>query len=206
MEIDESTKVDRRSEAELGRALLRLRQAPRQLLIGVLLMLVSGLMGAVVIRGESPNTPALRLLRDVPAGVSLTTQDFEEVLLPDRLAGDWLRVSDLSEGATASRPLRVGELAYKSDLRGLPDGRPSLAVAVATSQLPAGIGVGDGVELWSSSPDLPEQLTANATLRAMSQDEASHLWSLTLAVESGALPRILAAIAGDGLTLVALPR
>lgn len=190
---------------ELRSAVLRLRQTPRQLLFGVGLMLASGLLGTVLVRGESPSAPVLRLVHDVSAGSAVTAADFESVLLPERLGGEWLTLADLSAAAIASRPLRAGELAYKSDVNGLVDDRPSVAVAVARAQLPAGIRVGADLELWSSSPDVPQLLSSSATVRALGEDEASRVWTLTLAVEHSALPGVLGAMAGDGLTLVALP-
>lgn len=167
-------------------------------------MLVSGALGTLLLQGEQPSVPALKAVRDIAAGAAVSSADFETVWLPDRLAGDWLTASSLGAGSTASRPLREGDLAYLRDITGLRDGRPVIALALPAASLPAGLHVGQSVDLWEVSMAEPRLIAGRATLRAITEDSASRLQTLSVAVESAALAKVIRAVAGDGLAVVAV--
>ena len=191
------------SSPPLAAALARLRAAPRRLLLGVGVMLLTGLIGSRIFQTEAASSVGYRALGPIAAGELVGADQLEQIQLPTRLATDGLlTASELAKPGYASHAIASGEILFGSDLSSLSATEPVVALAFPAARLPVGLAAGSVVDLWQSSPDGSVGLTEQVRVVAVSSDSASGSVSLSLRVPAPALGQVLSAAATDELVAV----
>ncbi len=120
-----------------------------RLVTGVLLVLVSVLLGAKVIATADRSVRVWALARDLSAGTTLSTADLQpaRVRLFDS-AEEYLRVSQSPAGRTVTRALRAGELLPRSVVAPTPSGA-IVNIPVQPGNAP-GLARGTLIDVWST--------------------------------------------------------
>lgn len=189
-------------QTALQSRLRQIRSAPRQLLVGVLLMIGCGAAGAALLSGQSPSGVGWVAKHDIAAGRALRGLDFEVVALPAQLpAAELQSAEQLPDGAVAAGPIRQGELLYRSRVS---QPLPRLAVfgvELPQGQVPLGLRVGAEVWLWQSDGE-KSSLLASANVVELSTDSVSGRVRLNLEVAPGELAGALSASAAETLRVV----
>ncbi|WP_129667418.1 SAF domain-containing protein [Phytoactinopolyspora endophytica] len=135
----------------------RVRQARwrnPQLIVGVLLVLVSTVVGVRVVSAAGDTVPVLAAAQDLAPGQPLTGDMVQTRQVA--LEGDHDRyyTGEVDEGDVVSREVRAGELLPKSAVVGADevasgsDALRLVTVSVPTAELPAGLSSGDAVDVW----------------------------------------------------------
>lgn len=130
----------------------KLQAAPKRLLLGIALMVISSLAGASLMHRDGQTIEVLQATKAVAASEFFTIADTRTVRVPASLAvAQWATVSHLREAQRLTRSVRPGQLLYASDFGAAQSGESIFAVAVEPLTIPAGLVAGDQVQLWSVS-------------------------------------------------------
>ncbi|GAA0321274.1 flagellar protein FlgA [Kineococcus aurantiacus] len=193
-----------------------------RLLVGLLLVLVSVVVGATVVGRARDTTGVWALTRPVGAGRSITTEDLRVVqvhLDPATLAGYVPAGTDPSRGAVALRGLAAGELLPVGALGRVGDLTSRPVTVPVEGNVPQGVAVGALVDVWvvpaapvagQEAVPAPERLVEAAEVSAV-DDGGGALSSrggadVQVVVPQGALPAVLRAVSDDDdLVLVPVP-
>lgn len=188
------TRNDRRTQH-----LQTLQQAPRRLLLGVLIMLISGGIGGLLWQGEKRAVEVWAAVRDVPAGAELLETDVVRMSLPPAAADTGLKVAEgWLPGRRAAHQLLAGEILTPSDLTEVPASGALTALALPSAELPATIRVGDAVDVWLVDAGSSRLVAAGVAVVDLSSDSAARTAKLTLRVPPAYLAGIFdAAAAGQ---------
>lgn len=192
-----------KSDAHVAAQVANFRNAPRRLLLGALIMAISGLVGARLFQTQNASVTAWQLQRDVAAGRPVAAADLQSVRLPITLAeAGWLQPNDLTPGTMAAHPLRRGQLLYLSDVSTLAAKEPTVSVRLGRGRVPSEVHAGQTVELWSAAPEGAFKVSESATVISITPDQTDRSAQLTMEVQVLDLPGVLAAAAGDTLAVV----
>ncbi|MFE5775144.1 flagellar biosynthesis protein FlgA [Brachybacterium sp. NPDC056505] len=200
-------------------SLMRLRR-PRwkdpRLIVGILLVVLSVLLGALLASRASATTTVLVARDEVVVGDEIGSDAFTtaEVRLGDQSGRYASSPGDIPEGSTALQSVHSGELLPVSAIGqgGGGDLRPvviSVDSAVADSVSP-----GRPVELWRTAADeqdsdaLAEKLVDGATVRRVFEGSTLGMRSMSVEVLVPAddLPEVLEALgSGDRMDIIGVP-
>ncbi len=138
-----------RSRGPVPRRVRPPRWLDLRLVLGVLLVLVSVLLGARVVAAADTTVPVWSASGDLAAGTVLSAGDLVaiEVRLDDA-ADRYLATSTRPEGRTLVRAVRAGELLPRSVLEGVPD-LVQLALPVQAGFVPPGLSRGQIVDVYA---------------------------------------------------------
>jgi hypothetical protein len=122
-----------------------------RLLLGVVLVLVSVLIGAKVVSGASRTYPAVAVTRDLAAGKILSSDDVKlaQVQLPDHGKGVYLSTLSDAVGKQLDRALSAGELVPGGAVAQT-EPRTTLTVPIAAGAAP-NLHTGQRIEVWVST-------------------------------------------------------
>ncbi len=184
----------------------RIRQAPRRLLAGICIMLLSSVGGATVMRQESQTLPALQATKAIAAGEFVTLADLRRIYLPSHLStAEWASESDLRRPQRLIRSIRPGQPLFASDLGGTASGEAVFAFEASSPTLPLTLQAGDSVQLWSvgTGDSFEAQLiSSNATILAISPIENRDSVHVTLRLAPQFLAQSIQVAAEERLRLV----
>ncbi|MBA2390332.1 MAG: flagellar biosynthesis protein FlgA, partial [Geodermatophilaceae bacterium] len=183
---------------------------------GVLLVLVSVLVGARIISAADQSVSVWAAAEDLSAGTTLRADDVRAV--PVRLFGSaasYLQASAELSGQILDRPVRAGELVPASALR-RPSDRVSVALPVASSAVPLDLrrgqlvdvyatgedGAGEGIETRLVLAAAPVQAIDGGSQGALSASSGTR--QVVVSVPSDEAGELLAAIAGRELAVAIL--
>jgi hypothetical protein len=123
-----------------------------RLVLGVLLVLVSVLLGARVVAGARHTYPRVAVRHDLAAGTVLTAADLELARVQLPAAGRRRYLAHLSDavGKRLARPVSAGELLPTAAVADVPAGT-TVTVPLAAGAAPQ-LHKGERVELWVSAP------------------------------------------------------
>jgi hypothetical protein len=199
--------------------LMRLRR-PRwkdpRLLVGIVLVVLSVLLGALLASRASATSTVLVARDEVVIGDELGPESFTtaEVRLGDQSARYATSPQDLPDGATALRSVHPGELLPLSAIGqgGGGDLRP--VVIPVDSAVAGSVGPGRPVELWRTEAEdrdkdaLAELLVEDATVRRVFEGSTLGMRSMSVEVlvPASDLPAVLEALgAGDRMDVIGVP-
>jgi hypothetical protein len=141
-------------EAPQATRMRRARWRSPQLVAGILLVLVSTVVGVRVVAGVDESVPVLVAVRDLNPGLPLT-DDLVEVRRVVLQGGHELyQTGPVGSGYVVQREVRAGELVPISSLavaEELAEGDGAtrvMALAVPSAEAPAGLSAGDVVDVW----------------------------------------------------------
>ncbi|PWH05313.1 flagellar biosynthesis protein FlgA [Brachybacterium endophyticum] len=198
---------------------MRLRR-PRwkdpRLLVGIVLVVLSVLLGALLASRASATTTVLIAKDEVVVGDELTASSFTsaEVRLGEQAEGYARAPKDIPEGSTALQSVHPGELLPVSVIGqgGGEDLRP--VVIPVESAVADAVGPGRPVELWRTEADdqekdaLAENLVQDATVRRVFEGSTLGMRSMSIEVlvPSDELPAVLEALgSGDRIDVIGVP-
>ena len=183
-----------------------------RLLLGVLLVLVSVLLGARILAAADDTVPVWAVSRDLPTGGRLDAAAVEVVRVRMSDAGPYLDgLRPIPAGAVVTHPLAAHELLPSSAVA--PAGsQPTvqLPLGVDSSSLPADLGAGDLVDVWVVPTDgRARARLALASVVVVSADEptsfgAGSTRTVVVGLQSGGdqLTTVLPALASGDVVLV----
>ncbi|WP_227488320.1 SAF domain-containing protein [Brachybacterium subflavum] len=200
-------------------SLMRLRR-PRwkdpRLIVGILLVVLSVLLGALLASRASATTTVLVARDEVVVGDEIGPDAFTtaEVRLGDQSARYASSPGDIPEGSTALRSVHSGELLPVSAIGqgGGGDLRP--VVIPVDSAVADSVSPGRPVELWRTAADerdsdaLAEKLVDGATVRRVFEGSTLGMRSMSVEVLVPAddLPEVLEALgSGDRMDVIGVP-
>ena len=123
-----------------------------RLLLGVLLVAVSGLVGAKLLSAADDTTTIWAAKHDLSAGTKLTADDLTTVRVRFTSSDDanrYVAADAALEGLVVARPVDVGEFVPRD--AAVPEAetnRTELPLSVATGRLPSDTAGGDQVDIW----------------------------------------------------------
>lgn len=116
----------------------------------------SVLLGAQLLAGADDTVAVWSVRGDLAAGTPVTARDLEpsQVRFPSaELAGRYLSADDVPDGMVLLREVAAGELLPRAALGSAPQERlAELPVSVASEAVPAGLRVGELVDVWVTPP------------------------------------------------------
>ncbi|MGY1746399.1 SAF domain-containing protein [Blastococcus sp. SYSU D00695] len=197
-------------------------RAPRwldlRLVLGVLLVLVSVLLGARVVGAADTTVPVWAASGDLAAGTVLSAGDLVTVdVRLDDAAGRYLASSTRPEGRTLARAVRDGELLPRSALEDVPD-LVQVALPVQAGFAPPALARGQVVDVYAVADpaagatgtadgsvtlvvgSAPVQAVSGRTEGVLSS--AATTVQVVVSVAAGSADEVLAAVAGRPLVVV----
>ena len=189
-----------------------------RLVLGVLLVLVSVLLGARVVGAADATVPVWAASGDLAAGTVLSSGDLVAVdVRLDDAAGRYLATGTRPEGRTLGRAVRAGELVPRSALEAVPE-LVQVALPVQAGYVPPGLTRGQVVDVYAvADPAVgaagradgevalvvgaaPVQAVSGRTEGVLSS--ATTTVQVVVAVAAGDAAGVLAAIGGRPLVVV----
>jgi hypothetical protein len=142
-----------------------------RLVFGVLLVLASIVVGAVVVSRASDTHPAVVVTHDLAAGTVLTADDLaiKQVQLPDDGHGVYLSTVHAAVHRELDRAVSKGELLPAAAIHSVP-ARTTLTVPLDPGTAPD-LRAGQRIEVWVSTPSCESTvLLADVTVQAVHVD------------------------------------
>jgi hypothetical protein len=174
-----------------------------RLVLGILLVLVSVLVGARVVASANSSVRVWAVRSDLSAGSVLTAGDLKSVRV--RLfdnADRYLATGRSPVGRSLSRDIGSGELLPRDALRARPCGS-LLSIPVNAQHLPAGIAKGQRIDVFAT-PKGGDSKETTQVLRGVAVQSAARpkgglvasgaLWSITVRVPAGQVGAVVRAI------------
>jgi hypothetical protein len=189
-----------------------------RLLVGVLLVVVSVVVGARVVAAADDTRPFYAAARPLVPGDRVQADDVRvvDVLLPDAV-GTYLPADDaLAPGTVVTRTVGEGELVPRAALGGADDVQLQPVGVPVEGAPPPGLVAGALVDVWVAAPDParagsfvePERVVQAATVADVA-DSGSALGgsggtTVQVLLEQDALAEVLGALANDAVVSVVL--
>ncbi|HEU5267174.1 MAG TPA: SAF domain-containing protein [Jatrophihabitans sp.] len=179
-----------------------------RLVLGVLLVLVSVLVGAKVVAGASHTYPVVAVTRDLSAGTIVTAADvrLNQVQLPNRGRGVYLTATHDAVGRKLSRPVRRGELLAAGAVTTV-GSQTTLTVPLAAGAAPQ-LRTGQRIKVWVSTSTCSSLvLLRDVTVQSVHSDDAGSFGAssggqnVVISVDPAVADRVIAALALDGAKL-----
>lgn len=197
----------------------RARWLDTRLLLGLLLVLLSVVLGAKVVASADERVQVWSVTRDLGADTRLTGDDVEVAAVRlDDVAGRYVSAEQAVDGLVLTRPVGRGELLPVTAV-GQAGARDQRRVVIEVERFAvAGLTKGQVVDLYvvrgseSGAPPAPAELVLPAVTVAEdvrggggSFGGAGSRAAVTLLVDQGDVPDVLDAVAGGALYVVQVP-
>jgi hypothetical protein len=131
----------------------RARWKDGRLVLGVLLVAVTGLAGAKLLASADDTTAIWAAERDLPAGTKLGSGDLTTVRVrftSNQEAGQYVAADADLKGLVVVRAVGAGEFVPRqAAVTQADNNRTELPLSIATGRLPADIAAGDQVDVWA---------------------------------------------------------
>lgn len=202
----------------LGARLPRRQWRDPRLIVGVLLVVCSGLATAWVVQASDHRVAVWAVSADMPTGSPIEVGDLRavSVQVPD-LSAYWLADVEISEGLVASRDIAAGELLTRSGTRVSDVDVRIVTLPVLRNQMPSDLSVGRRVDVYvveraiSGEPEgQPELVLRNAIVAGVDGDSGAFGGTsleigVALSLPDEQVAKVLDAQARGTLTLVDVP-
>lgn len=202
-----------------GITAMRLRR-PRwkdpRLLVGIVLVLISVLLGSLLVSRLAATTPVLVARGDVVIGDPLEAEDFTvaEVRLGDQRGLYADAPSDIPDGAVASRSVTDGEMLPLAAIGQSADVPLRPVVIAVDAAVAESVAPGGRVELWHTptsrqeAPAAAEQLVEGGVVRRVDTGSSLGMRSMTVEVlvpADDVAPVLEALAQGDRVDVIGVP-
>lgn len=211
-----------RTGGSRGRATVRMtrpRWSDARVWAAAGLLAVAAILGGLLMGREGGTVLVMQAPRDLAAGAPVV--DLGVIAVPSGLAGPYLTPDGaqeaLASGAVLRWPLTAGELVPAGALAGgATEASRLVSVPVDPLHAPAGLEVGDVVDVWvtdrgeaglASGPSTPELVLGAVRVTAVVTDGVGFAggWGVELAVPQAQVERVVAASRTGVLDLVTVP-
>lgn len=183
-----------------------------RLWLGLALIVGAMFAGARLLSADSDTVTVWQATRDLPEGASV--RDFRPVTVAlGDASDDYVPASEIVTG-TLRWPVAEGELLPRRALGGESlEGARLVTVPVDPLHLPPGLTSGDRVDVWATPGDdlevlpLPELVVPGVSVATVAEDTVGigGQIAVVLTLDEQDVPRIVAAMRGGNLDLVAVP-
>lgn len=189
------------------------RQRPRALwadarfLIGAMLVVASIVGVWLVVAAARQTSPVFAAARTIAPGEPITAGDLRVVdVALGSLEDTYLVPTRLTADTVATRTIHAGELVPAEALGAAEVARTTIVVVRSATEVPASVGAGAAVEVWSAPLDAegvraePRILVADATVTEVTRDESmmgGGAASVELVIPREDVADVLAAISGE---------
>lgn len=131
----------------------QIRRAPKQLLLGVSIMLISSFAGSAILSTQNQTETLLVLKQDVVAGQPVSRADFvEQEVLVSSLNVQWLKPDAISASSYYVASLKTQDTLRASDVGQVSSNQRLVHLSLDIQELPPELEVSDQVEVWSANP------------------------------------------------------
>jgi hypothetical protein len=197
----------------------RARWLDARLLAGLLLVLVSVVVGAKVLADADERVQVWSVTRDLGADTVLSDDDVRVASVRlDQVAGRYVSAAEELEGLVLTRPVGRGELLPVAAVQ-RPGGQDQRRVVIEVDRVGvAGLGKGSVVDLYAvrdapagEEPGPPELVLAGVTVAEDVRSGGGAFGAggstvgMTLLVDDGEVPRVLDAVAHGSVYVVQVP-
>ncbi len=184
-------------------SLAELKRAPKQLAVGLAIMLVCSIAGGVILNTQNKTETLLVLNRDVAAGDSLSPQYFDsrEVLV-SALNSQWLTPDKIHDGTFFAISLSKGDALRAADVSEISSDLRLISFAVEETDLPAGIAAGDLVDFWEVGLGNSKLLATDLSVQSASLRDSRGVYQVGLLVATMEVDGVLRAISNEAFRLV----
>lgn len=168
----------------------KLAHAPTRLLLGIVIMLVSGFVGNNVVQMNDATAVEVYVAKsNLSAGEAVSISDFERTSISKTVdANQWMSFQEITSKIYLSTSLRRGDVLRRSDVTSNPSGVATVSILAQRGRVPLNIEIGDTVDIWrlDQTPMLLAEGAAVAALEVTGGDIV-----LTLIVPSESVGRLL---------------
>lgn len=128
----------------------KLAHAPTRLLLGIVIMLVSGFVGNNLIQMNDATAVEVYVAKsNLSAGQAIRMSDFERTSISKTVdANQWMSLQEVTSVLYLSSSLRSGDVLRRSDVASNPSGVASVSILVQRGRVPLDIEIGDTVDIW----------------------------------------------------------
>jgi SAF domain len=148
-------------------------------LLGILLIVASVAGVWLVVTAARQTAPVYAATHTIVPGEAISADDLRVVdVALGALAGEYLTPEELAGATVATRTIEDGELVPASSVGAADSARTTSVVVRSTVDVPASVGAGTVVEVWSAplleqgEYDAPRILVADATVVSVTRDES----------------------------------
>jgi hypothetical protein len=162
-------------------SLNHIKNAPRRSILGIALILLSGLLGGVILHQNDQTISVMQLNRSLAIGEKLTPDAYHLISVPATFSNvPWLRRVDDSE-LVARHSLSDGVLLTEFDFS--TNGVATRDICVHVDSIPAGVAVGDSVDVWHHGESYPaERVIEAAVVADIREADSSTGFNVTLRI------------------------
>lgn len=145
----------------------KIAHAPTRLLIGVVIMLVSGFIGNNLLQMNDATAVEVYVAKtNLAAGETVRISDFERTSISNTVdARQWMSLQDIAEDLYLTTSLRSGDVLRQSDVDSNPSGMVSVSILVQRGRVPLDIEIGETVDIWNVE-QTPVLLAERASITA----------------------------------------
>jgi hypothetical protein len=175
--------------------------------LGILLVVASVAGVWLVVASARQTVPVYAAARTIVPGEVIAPGDLRVVdVALGSVADTYLSADEFGEAAVATRTIAAGELVPVGAIGSADSTRTTSVVVRSTVDVPASVGAGSVVEVWSAPPleqgeyDEPRILVADATVVSVTRDDSmigGGAAALELVVPRSDVAAILAAMADE---------
>lgn len=136
----------------------RLSQAPSRLLLGIVIMLVSGFLANNLIQiNDSSAVRVFVASTDLAAGQRIDAELLREATISKSVDTDqWLSEVDINTDMYLVNSLKEGEVLRKRDIALQSSNLASVSILIQRGRIPANLNIGDSVDVWDAvQPSIP---------------------------------------------------
>ena len=179
----------------------QIRRAPKQLLLGVSIMLISSFAGAAILSTQNQTETLLVLKKDVVAGQKISRSDFvEQEVLISSLNTQWMKPNEISATSYYVTSLKAQDTLRASDIGVISSNQRLIHLGLDLQNLPTNLKVGDRVEIWSTNTEV--RLIGSFAVSSIEVTENQGSAQVTLIAPALEVKAILTAVSAGEFQLV----
>ncbi len=190
-------------ELEKSASLEDLKRAPKQLFVGLAIMLLCSVFGGVILNTQNKTETLLVLNRDVAAGDAVNSDYFDsrEVLV-STLNSQWLTPEEVSTDSFFAIPLSKGDALRAADVSKMSSGLRLISFGVEQTDLPSNLSAGDLIDFWNIGIGSANLIADSVAVQSISLDDSRGVYQVSLLVDLGLVDAVLSSISNETQRLV----
>lgn len=183
-------------------SLAEIKNAPKQLALGLGIMLLSSLAGGAILSTQNQTETLLVLNRDVAAGdaISLDYFDTKEVLV-SALNTKWLEPDQIDSNSYFTQSLSKGDPLRAADISKISSDVRMVSFAVEETDAPSNLKAGDLIDFWEITASGASPIAFELPIQSISYKDNLGEYQVTLLVNLTDIEKVLTAVANESFAL-----